>query len=585
MTDPTDRHPQRTQHVAQFRTSASATFLGPAAPEAAPAPGESSVAVQTAAPQGTAASQAVAESQAAAQSQAVGLARTVAATALELPPGPPPVHDGYQDPEDEATPRGRTRRLRIGSHLASRAALAQLGRTGPAAGLLLGIDNQRRPVTVRLFRPEPTRVAVVAGTWAAQLLAFRAFAIGARVVVVSDHPQHWLSFGQHATGRSDRLLAVAPESIASGASARAPTLIIDDRGQATTAYSAPLGPWQTQVTVLGELDASGVPLLYGCDLAVLQRLASDEATLATRALRLPTRSLESLQGIPDDVLALVAEGAERYVDVAQTELERSHVGSPNPRPIAPMPVITAAPKPAVLTPPPVAVVAAPPQTPPGPARPARPTPVAPPPLNQPTAPSQPTAPIQPSTPVQPTAPIQPVPPRQRAAPDWAPALPGIAVMRPGVTGAPVEPDEVPATALQERRRRGGRPVLVGIGVIAVLTLAGWLAGVLFTGATPTVSPSAGPNATPTPTPQQVFRPLAAPKITAAKEAGGVRFSWTYDDPAPGDFFWVQRTDVEAPEHVRLTEPTYLVADSSPCLQVQVFRANGQGGPPQVKCFP
>src|SRR5262249_26889028 len=150
VTDPPDRHPRGTQHVAEFRTSAGATFLGPAATEAAPARGEASGAGQTAAPQGTAASPAVATAQGGGRAAAAGLGRAVAATAVEPPPGPPPVHDGYEYLDEEATPRGRTRRLRIGSHLASRAALAQLGRTGPAAGLLLGIDNQRRPVTVRV---------------------------------------------------------------------------------------------------------------------------------------------------------------------------------------------------------------------------------------------------------------------------------------------------------------------------------------------------------------------------------------------------------------------------------------------------
>jgi hypothetical protein len=138
-------------------------------------------------------------------------------------------------------------------------------------------------------------------------------------------------------------------------------------------------------------------------------------------------------------------------------------------------------------------------------------------------------------------------------------------------------------ALPRRRR----PIMVGVGVVAVLTLVGWVAGFLLTGTTPSATPTDRPRPpTSTPTPQEVVRPLPVPVITAVAEGSGVRFSWTYNEPDERDFFLVQRTDIENPEPTQLTEPTYFVDDDDdPCLQVQVFRANGQGGPAQVKCFP
>lgn len=126
--------------------------------------------------------------------------------------------------------------------------------------------------------------------------------------------------------------------------------------------------------------------------------------------------------------------------------------------------------------------------------------------------------------------------------------------------------------------------MIGVGAIAVLTLAGWIAGFLFTGTTPTATPPSKPAAV-TPTPQEVIRPLAVATITAVAEGDGIRFTWTYDEPADGDFFRVQRTDVEDPVAERLDEPEFVVADDEACLQVTIFRRNGQGGPPQVKCFP
>jgi hypothetical protein len=128
--------------------------------------------------------------------------------------------------------------------------------------------------------------------------------------------------------------------------------------------------------------------------------------------------------------------------------------------------------------------------------------------------------------------------------------------------------------------------VVGVGLIAMLTLVGWIAGFVLSGKAPRVTPSqppAGPTAALTP--QTVFRPLPVPHLTVAAEAGGVRFSWTYNDPAPGDFFRVQRTDVNDPGHEDVTAPTYFVQDDYACLQVIIIRANGQGGPSQTLCGP
>lgn len=221
------------------------------------------------------------------------------------------------------------RRLRIGSHLASRSALAQLGLVAPGAGLLVGVDFHGTPVAVRLFRPEPTRVAIVGGIWPAQLLVFRALAAGTQVVVVSNYAQNWVSFAAHATGDADRLIALSPhQTVTVTATARRPMLLLDDRGQAETAYMAPLGPWQTQITVLHQLDRSGMALVQGCDLTILQRLGNAEAAVAGQALRLTRRSLQALQTMPDDVFALLTDGVEHYVKVPQTGMERSYTGNP-----------------------------------------------------------------------------------------------------------------------------------------------------------------------------------------------------------------------------------------------------------------
>jgi hypothetical protein len=220
-------------------------------------------------------------------------------------------------------------RLRIGSHLASRQALAQLAVPSAGTGLILGADRDRQQVPVRLFRPEATRTTLVGGVWAAHLVAFRALALGARVVALTVEPGAWQGLGERATGRGDRMGVVAGEQpIVVSGDAQQPILIIYDLGLAGPIAPAPLGPWQTQLVVLRRLEPPGVPAVQECNLALLQRVDGAEAALAGSALRLSPQSVRLLQVLEDDMLALLGGGADRYVWVNQTEIERQYTGPP-----------------------------------------------------------------------------------------------------------------------------------------------------------------------------------------------------------------------------------------------------------------
>jgi len=250
-------------------------------------------------------------------------------TGRQGPPGT--VVDTRRPPDGNGhrAPSGRLAPLRIGSHTASRSALAQLRFSSLGTGLILGADRQQRPVSVRFFRPAPVRVALVGSVWAAQLVAFRALALGARVTVVTAEPHAWHSFGERSTGRSDRVVITAAERpIAPSATALRPALVIYDLGVAGARSPQPLGPWQTQLTVLRQLDQAGAPAVQDCDVVLLQRLGGTEAGLLSDALRLPPQSTQFLQVMPDDMVALVSGGAERYLWFAQTDVERQYGGAP-----------------------------------------------------------------------------------------------------------------------------------------------------------------------------------------------------------------------------------------------------------------
>jgi hypothetical protein len=89
----------------------------------------------------------------------------------------------------------------------------------------------------------------------------------------------------------------------------------------------PLGPWQTQLTVLRQLTAHGVSALQDCHLVMLQRLAGAESALAASALRLTDQSGQLLQMMEEDMLALLGGGADRYVWVNPTAIEHQFAGA------------------------------------------------------------------------------------------------------------------------------------------------------------------------------------------------------------------------------------------------------------------
>jgi len=248
--------------------------------------------------------------------------------------GPPgTVYDGGQPPGPNGNGHGgvsgRLARLRIGWHTLSRPALAQMRISAPGTGLILGSDRQQKPVAVRMFRPESTRVTLVGGAWAGQLVAFRALALGARVALVAADPQAWHGFGERATGRSDRLTVLGAEQpLALAATPQQPVLVVYDLGVVGAATPQPLGPWQTQLTVLRRLDQPGVPAIQDCNLVILQRLASAEAAQAGGALKLPSNSTQFLQVMAEDMVALVGDGTLRYISLAQTDIEHQHLGAP-----------------------------------------------------------------------------------------------------------------------------------------------------------------------------------------------------------------------------------------------------------------
>ncbi|GAA0726636.1 hypothetical protein Drose_12115 [Dactylosporangium roseum] len=327
------------------RPAAAQHAAGPARHQAAPpqqrrAAADARPAVVTQPPPGLETGQArqavpwQAQATASAQAAASVAAPEEALTARPAPTGPPP--EARQGP---ATARGERHKalshrlpaLHVGWHAVSSAMLRGVTAGGGATGLLLGVDYQRQPVSIRFFRPQATRVTLVGGLWAARILVFRALALGARAVVMTGDPRSWQGLGEWATGMADRMvLWNDPRPPAVPANARQPLLVVDDAGTTggvVTPKPQP-GPWQTQVTVLRHLGPENAHALQGSNLVMLQRLSAPEAAVAGSALNLTEQGAGLLQEMAPEMLALMGSDANRYIWLAPTSIEQQYHGPP-----------------------------------------------------------------------------------------------------------------------------------------------------------------------------------------------------------------------------------------------------------------
>ncbi|MEU4559220.1 type VII secretion protein EccE [Actinoplanes sp. NPDC023936] len=213
-------------------------------------------------------------------------------------------------------------------------------------GLMLGRNRQGRPVLIRPFRPEPTHLVLVGTGRCAQLIVFRALAVGARVLVSTARPAAWAPLVRGLTG--DESLTLHPpglDAVPAG-SQLTPVLLVKDDGPAepstarheagdpghdrtgTAAGSSPefgpLQPWTTTMTVLGHPD---VDLAASADLLLLQPLTPEEAAVLGPALALgETAGL--LSRMRPGMLAVVTQQAVRWAALTPTSVEKVLIGQP-----------------------------------------------------------------------------------------------------------------------------------------------------------------------------------------------------------------------------------------------------------------
>lgn len=197
-------------------------------------------------------------------------------------------------------------------------------------GLMIGSDRHGKPVTLRVFRPEATRLVLVGGISAAQLLALRAMALGARVAVRTSRPHVWEPFmrGVSTPGEAVVLLPSNRQAALAPGTPMRPLLLVVDVG--------PVGleagnAWQATLVVRDELAPVDVDTLSRADLVVLQPLRPDEAARAAGTLGLGGAQ-EWLTRIRQDMVGVVNRRSVRWALLSVTPVERQLVGSPDRSP-------------------------------------------------------------------------------------------------------------------------------------------------------------------------------------------------------------------------------------------------------------
>lgn len=197
-------------------------------------------------------------------------------------------------------------------------------------GLMLGVNRRGEPTTLRLFRREPTRVALFGGLSCAQLIAARALALDAQVIVMTARPHAWEGFARGLGAPADAL-ALVPAGRTFDPPPPSPTrpqLVVIDIGPLST-----MGPpvaeaaWRALLLVRDELTPSDVDVLARADLALLQPLTPAEATIAGSALGLGD-SAEWLTRIRADMVGVVLHRRTvRWALLSTTPIEQQLIGT------------------------------------------------------------------------------------------------------------------------------------------------------------------------------------------------------------------------------------------------------------------
>ena len=192
----------------------------------------------------------------------------------------------------------------------------------PPAGLVLG-SGQSGALVVRLFRSDPVRMCVVSAGQLAQLIAFRALAVGAHVTVVTDAVAAWGRLVS-AVPRGPAWLTVLPTGarVTAGGSLARPSLVVDATRDHQALPRWEQGDWQTFVCVQSDLEPADETRLRSYDLLVTQRLEPAASEVARRGFGLAKDRAGWLTQMPAGVVGVAAAGQLAFGQLGLSAMEQ-----------------------------------------------------------------------------------------------------------------------------------------------------------------------------------------------------------------------------------------------------------------------
>ncbi|OPC83147.1 hypothetical protein B4N89_21365 [Embleya scabrispora] len=246
-------------------------------------------------------------------------------------PAPTP---GSGTPAPQPARRGGLARLigpRHERHLLTAAQLPALGLPVGDDGVVIGVDADRDPAVLGLFRPEPLEVAFVGGAYVVQIIALRAAAIGARVAIESGRPQLWSAMAQAAGGAQPCVTVhqvgrLGPQGPTPGS----PVLVVRDCGARPPRNRLAPAAWQTTLTLLPFLDPAQARQRIGAGVGLIgiQRVSPMEAQAAATVLSLPGEDEAALPTLADELTLWSTRKSRKYVMLTPTRAELDLLGPP-----------------------------------------------------------------------------------------------------------------------------------------------------------------------------------------------------------------------------------------------------------------
>ncbi len=185
------------------------------------------------------------------------------------------------------------------------------------SGIRIGMRRDR-PLSLRLFRPQGTRIAVLSSAVPAQLLAMRAAAVGATIRVQSPRPQAWGPVVRHGLD-----ISVAPPGAGfpPPGTPHSPVLVVDDR-PIEVGGLGDAGPWQCRLDIRAVTSASDLGAIGHADVLVFGQVSSAVASALATMMGLDMSLVGQLSALGPGAIALVSRGAIEYVALDPSPAER-----------------------------------------------------------------------------------------------------------------------------------------------------------------------------------------------------------------------------------------------------------------------